>query len=182
LRFGLRQQLLVDVADFNVAAFTEELDKLEIAYEIDTCKHPNICSSYPAEDVFIRDTWLSESIYKAVLDSIDYLPELKVNICDSNQSFTPILTGNINWVATPALQNFWHLIIRFPKTNVIYEWNMLCHSSDIAPVTRKIEASSFSMQINLLIMNRQTAKHCLHCLQETISNCNGREPCGVAAV
>lgn len=140
VRFGLRQQLLVDVADFNVAAFTEELDKLEIAYEIDTCKHPNICSSYPAEDVFIRDTWLSESIYKAVLDSIDYLPELKVNICDSNQSFTPILTGNINWVATPALQNFWHLIIRFPKTNVIYEWNMLCHSSDIAPVTRKIEA------------------------------------------
>src|SRR6478736_40391 len=116
VRFGLRQQLLVDVADFNVAAFTEELDKLEIAYEIDTCKHPNICSSYPAEDVFIRDTWLSESIYKAVLDSIDYLPELKVNICDNNQSFTPILTGNINWVATPALENFWHLIIRFPKT------------------------------------------------------------------
>ena len=140
VHFGLRQQLLIDMEHYNVDAFTAELDNLQIAYEIDHCKHPNICSSYPAEDVFIGDSWLSETIYTTVLNSIDYTPRLKINICDSNQSFTPILTGNINWVAAPSLPNFWHLIIRFPKTNVIYEWNMLCHTDSIAAVTKTIEA------------------------------------------
>lgn len=81
---------------YSVEPFTVELDKLQVAYEIDTCKHPNICSSYPATNVFIGDSWLSETIYKHVLDAIDYIPRLKINICDNNQSFTPILTGNIN--------------------------------------------------------------------------------------
>ena len=140
VHFGLRQQLLIDMEHYNVDTFTAELDKLEIAFEIDDCRHPNICSSYPAEDVFIRDTWLSETIYKKVLDSIDYTPLLKINICDNNQSFTPILTGNINWIASTSQENYWHLIIRFPKTNVIYEWNMLCHTDHIASVTKTIEA------------------------------------------
>jgi hypothetical protein len=139
VHFGLRQQLLVDMEHYSVEAFTTELDRLEITYEIDDCKHPNICSSYPAANVFIGDSWLNEAIYKSVLDSIDYRPKLKINICDNNQSFTPILTGNINWVATPSIENFWHLIIRFPKTNVIYEWNMICHTNDIASVTKTIE-------------------------------------------
>ena len=140
VRFGLRQQLLIDLEPYNLTELTEELDKLELAYEVDTCNHPNICSSYPAEDVFIRNTWLSEAIYKKVLDAIDSLPRLKINICDNNQSFAPILTGNINWIASPSLENFWYLIIRFPKTNVIYEWNMLCNTDDIAAVTKTIEA------------------------------------------
>lgn len=139
VHFGLRQQLLVDMEHYSVEPFTAELDKLELAYEIDECKHPNICSSYPAAGVFIGDSWLSETIYKNVLDSIDYAPMLKINICDNNQSFTPILTGNINWIASPSIENFWHLIIRFPKTNVIYEWTMLCHTNDIASVTKKLE-------------------------------------------
>lgn len=143
VHFGLRQQLLIDMEQYNIPVITEELDKLEIAYEVDTCKHPNICSSYPAADVFIRNTWLSESIYKKVLDAFDYTPLLKINICDGNQSITPILTGNINWMANASQENFWHLIIRFPKTNVIYEWNMLCHTDDIAAVSNAIEAIIF---------------------------------------
>jgi hypothetical protein len=139
VHFGLRQQLLVDMEHYSVEPFTAELDKLEVVYEIDDVKHPNISSSYPAANVFIGDSWLSETIYKNVLDSIDYAPLLKINICDNNQSFTPILTGNINWVASDTIENYWHLIIRFPKTNVIYEWNMLCHTNDIASVTKTIE-------------------------------------------
>jgi hypothetical protein len=139
VHFGLRQQLLVDMEHYSVDVFNAELDKLEIAYEIDTWKHPNICSSYPAANVFIGHSWLSEPVYKKVLDSIDYVPLLKINICDNNQSFTPYLTGNINWVASPSKENYWHLIVRFPKTNVVYEWTMLCHTADIAAVTKKVE-------------------------------------------
>jgi hypothetical protein len=54
-------------------------------------------------------------VYKDIFDAIDYAPTLKVNICDSNQSFTPILTGNINWVANAELTDYWHLFIRFSK-------------------------------------------------------------------
>ncbi len=139
VRFGLRQQLLIDMESYSIPQFTEELEKLNIAFETDDIKFPNIISSYPAEDIFIRNTWLSEGVYKDIFDAIDYTPSLKVNICDSNQSFTPMLTGNINWVASPDAQHYWHLIVRFPKTNVIYEWNQLCYTNDIPKVTKAVE-------------------------------------------
>ncbi len=139
VRFGLRQQLLVDLESYSIADFSAELEKLNIPYEIDSSKFPNIISSYPAEDIFIRSTWLSEGVYKDIFDSIDYTPTLKVNICDSNQSFTPMLTGNINWVASTTVTHYWHLIIRFPKTNIIYEWNQVCYTNDIPKVTKALE-------------------------------------------
>ncbi|MBP6025165.1 rubredoxin [Ferruginibacter sp.] len=139
VRFGLRQQLLIDMESYSVDDFTVELDTLQIAYEINSSNYPNICSSYPAEEVFINNTWLSEGVYKDIFDSIDYTPKLKINICDSNQSFTPILTGNINWIASTTAQHYWYLIVRFPKTNVIYEWGSLCYTNDIPAVTKRIE-------------------------------------------
>src|SRR5882724_6236103 len=139
VRFGLRQQLLVDMESYSIPLFTEELEKLNISFEINSSQFPNIISSYPAEDIFIRNTWLSEGVYKDIFYSIDYTPTLKVNICDSNQSFTPMLTGNINWVASPGAQHYWHLIVRFPKTNIIYEWDQLCYTNDIPKVTKAIE-------------------------------------------
>jgi hypothetical protein len=139
VRFGLRQQLMLDMENYSIPEFTGELEKLNISYEIDGSQFPNIISSYPAEDIFIRDTWLTEAVYKDIFDSINYTPALKVNICDSNQSFTPMLTGNINWAASTELLHFWHLIIRFPKTNIIYEWDQLCSTNDIPEVTKAIE-------------------------------------------
>jgi rubredoxin len=139
VRFGLRQQLLIDLESYSIPDFTEELEKLNISFETDSSKFPNIISSYPAEDIFIRNTWLSEGVYKDIFDAIDYTPTLKVNICDSNQSFTPMLTGNINWIAASESQHYWHLIIRFPKTNIIYEWDQLCYTNDIPKLTKSIE-------------------------------------------
>ncbi len=139
VRFSLRQQLLIDLEDYSIPAFTEAMEKLNIPFETDSSNFPNIISSYPAEDVFIRNTWLSEGVYKDIFDAIDFTPVLKVNICDGNQSFTPMLTGNINWVASSQAQHYWHLIIRFPKTNIIYEWEQLCYTNDIAKVTKAIE-------------------------------------------
>src|SRR5688572_17925009 len=70
--FGLRQQLLIDVVDENIVPFTAELEKLNVFYENDADQYPNIVSSYPAEEVFINNTWLSEGVYKDILDLIDY--------------------------------------------------------------------------------------------------------------
>lgn len=139
VRFGLRQQLLIDVPTYNVSTFTGELEKIGVTYELDKNAAPNIISSYPAEEIFIRGSWLTGGIYKDILDDIDFKPRVKVNICDSNQSFTPMLTGNINWIASSKSEHYWHLIIRFPKTNITYEWDQLCYTNHIAKLTRCIE-------------------------------------------
>ena len=139
VRFGLRQQLLFDVAIEELKNITTELNMLGINYEINKEEFPNIVSSYPAEEVFINNTWLSEGVYKDIFDLIDYQPRLKINISDSNQSFTPLLTGNINWVASPTAQHFWHLFIRFPKTNIVYEWKDVIYTNDVASFSNHIE-------------------------------------------
>src|SRR5690349_10282150 len=89
-RFGLRQQLLIDIPRDSVRLMTEELAKLGVDFEINADHFPNIVSSYPAEEAFIQDTWLSEGVYKDIFDAIEYKPKLKINISDTNQSFTPI--------------------------------------------------------------------------------------------
>ncbi len=139
VRFGLRQQLLFDVEIEELDNIAAELNKLDIPFELNKEEFPNIISSYPAEEIFIINTWLSENIYKEIFDSFSYTPRLKINISDTNQSFTPLLTGNINWVASPEETNFWHLFIRFPKTNTIYEWKDVIHTADLAAMSLRIE-------------------------------------------
>jgi rubredoxin len=139
VRFGLRQQLLIDMEGYSLSTFTALLDKVQVPYELDAEASHNIISSYPAEEVFIRDTWLSEGEYKDILSSIDHKPLVKINICDSNQSFTPLLTGNINWIASPSAAHYWHLLIRFPKTNAVFEWDQLCYTNDIGKATKAVE-------------------------------------------
>ena len=139
VRFGLRQQLLIDVSIEEVRNLCSELELLGINYEINKEDFPNIVSSYPAEEVFITNTWLSEGVYKDIFDLVDYQPRLKINISDSNQSFTPLLTGNINWTASPTSQHYWHLFIRFPKTNIIYAWKDIVYTNDVAAMSKRIE-------------------------------------------
>jgi rubredoxin len=146
VRFGLRQQLLFDVAIENLKKLAAELDMLEITYEVNSDSQPNIISSYPAEEVFIVNTWLSEGIYKDIFDSFDYTPKLKINISDSDQSFTPLFTGNINWVAAPNAQQYWHLFIRFPKTNIVYEWKDIVYTNDIGKMSKHIEEIIFEQE------------------------------------
>lgn len=139
-RIGLRQQLLFDVPAEEIKNFTEELSRLGTAFEINKEDFPNIVSSYPAEEIFITNTWLSEGVYKDIFDLVDYQPGLKINVSDCNQSFTPMLTGNINWVASPTAQHFWHLFIRFPRTNVVYEWKDMVYTNDVARMSKEIES------------------------------------------
>ena len=139
VRFGLRQQLLFDVSIEELDNLTAELEKLKINFELNNDEYPNIVSSYPAEEIFIKDTWLTENIYKEIFQSFSHKQHLKINISDSNQSFTPMFTGNINWVASPDETHFWHLFIRFPKTNVVYEWADVVHTTELAYMSFFIE-------------------------------------------
>jgi len=138
ISFGLRQQLLMEIHTEDHPILMASLDALGVRYETDTDRYPNIISSYPAEDVFIGHTWLSETVYQELFEKMDDEALLKINISNSNQSFTPFLTGNINWVAAEA-EHFWHVFIRFPKTNTVYEWNRLVSTNDLPRMSRHIE-------------------------------------------
>lgn len=138
LRFGLRQQALIDVSlkdhDKVVASFQAH----DIFYEVNREDFPNILSSYPAEEIFIRDSWVGEGVYKDIFDLFDYMPSLKINISDAAQTFTPFFTGNINWIASDKI-HFWYLCIRFPKTNVLFPWKELVYTNEIPRVSKHLE-------------------------------------------
>ncbi len=138
VRFGNRQQMLIEVPSKHFQTFRNECEEKEIAFTTEENIAPNIVSSYPAEGIFIADSWLSEGVYKDILDMFDYAPGLKINICDADQTFVPFFTGNINWIASKQ-QHFWYLYIRFPKTNKLFRCPDLIYTNDIMYVTKAIE-------------------------------------------
>ena len=71
VRFGLRQQLLIDVSQKNYDRMVEAFAKRGIVYEENTDEYPNIISSYAAEEIFVNDSWLREGVYKDIFDLFD---------------------------------------------------------------------------------------------------------------
>jgi len=138
VRFGLRQQLMMDVAAEKFDSFETECRTKNIQFERGRGVSPNIVSSYSAADIFITESWLSEGVYKDVFDLFNYTPKLKINICDSRQSFVPLFTGHINLLSSNH-SHFWYLYLRFPQTNIIYCWPDLIYTNDIANIARQLE-------------------------------------------
>src|SRR5690242_19277288 len=74
VRFGLRQQLIMDVPASRIDAFAKRCKEKSIFIEEKKQAHPNIVSAYPAAEIFATDTWLREGVYKDVFDLFDYVP------------------------------------------------------------------------------------------------------------
>ncbi|MVM29807.1 rubredoxin [Spirosoma sp. HMF4905] len=138
VRFGARQQLLMTVHYEDMRFLEKDLKQHEIAYELNSEQYPNIISSYCGEDVFRTGAWLRESEYHTVLDQFDYQPRLKVNLSDSNQSFTPFFTGNLNFIASSD-PHFWYLYVRPKQTNTLFRWPELIYTNDIGRLAKAVE-------------------------------------------
>ena len=76
----------------------------------------------------------------AILDQFDYQPRLKVNLSDSNQSFTPFFTGNLNFIASPE-PHFWYLYIRPKQSNTLFRWRELVYTNDVGRLAKAVEAA-----------------------------------------
>ncbi len=139
VQFGARQQLLITVYEENVHFLQNGLKQAQIDYEIDTDRTPNIISSYCGEDVFRTGQWLGANEYHTVLDSFDFTPKLKINISDSNQSFTPFFTGNLNFISSRE-PHFWYLYIRAKRGNTLFKWRELVYTNEIGRVSKAIES------------------------------------------
>ena len=135
IRFGLRQQMLIDIPDKYAAAFKSNCAEQQIRF----AETPNIMSSYPAADIFIHDSWVSEGIYKDVFNLFDYAPALKINICDSRQTFVPLFTGHINWISS-SHTHYWHLYLRAPGSQQLFAWPELIYTNNIAAVSKQVES------------------------------------------
>ena len=135
---GNRQQLFLSVREEQLEDLEHEFAIVDIDYEIGTDIYPNIISSYVSEDIFGTSNWLREGVYKDILDLFEEKPKLKINLVDNNQTFIPFFTGNLNYIASDT-SNYWHLHIRFPKTNIFYIWPTLIYTEDIPALSLDIE-------------------------------------------
>lgn len=145
VQFGTRQQLILKLQDEYLSPLKESLKKTGLTFEIDSDQFPNIVSSYVTENVFGNSGWLSEGVYKDILDSFDYNPLLKINIVDREQTFVPFFTGNINFVSS-GTGNYWYLYVRFPKTKALFRWKHLVYTQDISRISQLIEQAFFSVE------------------------------------
>ncbi|OLY93144.1 Rubredoxin [Cnuella takakiae] len=139
VRFGLRQQLLLDVPVNAADAFVKSCNEKQITCAPQKEAAPNMLSSYPAASIFNSDTWMREGVYKDIFNQFNYTPKVKINICDSTQNLVPFFTGHINWI-TASANHFWHLFIRFPKTQTLYCWPEQVYTNDIAVLSKRIES------------------------------------------
>lgn len=151
VRFGSRQQLLMTVHYEDMRFLESDFKKLGIFYEVNTDRRPNIVSSYCGEEVFRTGQWLNASEYHSVLDSFDFEPNwkpgLKVNISDSNQSFTPFFTGNLNFISSPE-PHFWYLYVRLKQTNTVFKWDGLIYTNEIGRLSKVVEECMLEEGIN----------------------------------
>jgi len=138
MQLGTRQQLFCKVADKYGEAFLQELGKAGISFEANEERFPNIVSSYVTESIFTTQSWVSEGLYKDILDVFDYKPRLKINLVDRGQSLVPFFTGNINFISSDV-GNYWYLYVRWPQTTQLYAWKDLINSQDIHRISRHIE-------------------------------------------
>lgn len=161
VRFGLRQQLIVEVPSPFFDGFKKVCDDKRIQYYQPKEAAPNIVSSYPAADIFTTESWMREGVYKDIFDSFHYTPLLKINICDSRQSFVPFSTGHINWVTSQA-QHFWHLYIRFPKTGKVFKWKEQIYTNEIPALSQAIE-NEILLRKELYVGNEKANGDALFC-------------------
>lgn len=143
VRFGNRQQLYFTIEADNLEDLEFDMLSAEISYETDAHNYPNIISSYAADTIFNHENWLKEGVYKDIFDLFDFKPRLKINLVDSNQTFVPFFTGNFNFISS-GVSNYWHLHIRYPKTNISYNWPSLVYSDDIPAISKKMEQIIFA--------------------------------------
>lgn len=138
IQTGNRQQIFFQGNPNQVERLAWILRKREVVFETGADEHPNILSSYVSQDLFNNPGWICEGVYQDIINSFDQRPRLKINIADGQQSFVPFFTGNLNFISSPTV-NYWYLNIRFPKTNIHYQWPKLVYTGDIAQLSKQLE-------------------------------------------
>jgi hypothetical protein len=116
IHLGARQNIYIKTGKKQADQFAQVLQDGNFDFEQNSSSFPNIISSYAAEDLFSTHPWMSEGMYKDILNSFDYKPKLKINLCDPTQGLVPIFTGILNFVPS-NYQNFYYVYINQSPSN-----------------------------------------------------------------
>lgn len=139
IQLGLRQDINILINRYYLDDIKLYLDNTDFDYEIDSRLGRNIVTSYAANGIFESENWLTEGTYLDILDLFDYKPQLRINVVDPNQGLIPLLTGNLNFIASKT-NNYWYLRMDLPEWfSEITEWPGLIYSDDISKVAQTIE-------------------------------------------
>ncbi|HEX8549079.1 MAG TPA: rubredoxin [Cytophagaceae bacterium] len=137
IHLGARQNIYIKTSKKHAPTLSKILEESNFDFEQNNISYPNIISSYAAEDLFSTHAWMSEGMYKDILNSFDYKPKLKINICDPTQGLVPIFTGVLNFIPS-NYQNFYYVYIN-PSTESFFCWNKLLFAKDISTFSKSIE-------------------------------------------
>ncbi len=150
IHFGSRQDMLFPVKNPDKQYLDDTFKSINTDYELGFMGYQNVASSYVALDVMPTKKWLTPDVYHYILDSIDFLPTLRINIVDPSQSLVPLFTGHLNFIAS-TLENYWYIYLRFPEiSEVPFQVPMLIYEQDIAKVCKYFE------EINIADLNFAT--------------------------
>lgn len=139
IMFGSRQDILFPVKQDPPVSVETLFRNTDIDYEWGSLESfQNIVSSYVAVNIMETTGWVKEDTYHYVIDNFDYLPKLKINIADPEQSMVPLFTGHLNFIASPE-ENYWYLYVRSQHREATEVWPKLIFSQDIAKVSRFLE-------------------------------------------
>jgi hypothetical protein len=139
VRFGARQQLLMEIPYRATLFFERKMAAANLIFEKDMQINPTITSSFAFANITQNATsWVSEGEYFDIFNLFDYKPNLKVNICDGNQSHAPFFTGHLNFISS-EIPHFWYCYIRLPKTNTIERFPKLIYTPSIAVFAKQLE-------------------------------------------
>jgi rubredoxin len=161
--FGSRQDIMFPSNGSHESVLTEAFKEIGIDYELggDQSVFQNIITSYVAVNVVETTSWVKEDTYNVLIDSFDYRPKLKINIVDPLQGIVPLLTGELNFIASRE-ENYWYLYIRDPrKASIIECWPRLIFSGDIPRLCKELEsiilelAPFTSEELHMVLMNNK---------------------------
>lgn len=141
--FGSRQDIMFPSNGASGQVLADAFHAIGIDYEVgsDQSEYQNIVSSYAAVHVTGTTSWVKEDTYHFVIDNFDFRPKLKINIVDPVQSIVPLLTGELNFIASKE-EHYWYLYVR--TGNRIECWPNLIVTQDIAKISRILEEQILS--------------------------------------
>ncbi len=138
LHFGIRQDILMMVDKKYVKQIRVLFSEMHLEYEVvseftSNFHSNNIVSSFPSASILKTTSWVRTGHYYSILDEFKKTPQLKVNIVDPMQGLVPLLTGNINFVASEK-REYWYLFIKYPDSDKLELWPMYVATDDIQTV------------------------------------------------
>lgn len=138
LHIGNRQDLLLKVEKDSVREFGKRLDHCLYHFTFDREDSKNIMTSFAVRNIFATTTWVTEGVYLEILSTFNHQPKLKINIVDPLQSFVPLFSGDLNFIASHQ-EDYWFLFIRLPKENKMEMWPVLVDSKEVHLLSQTIE-------------------------------------------